>query len=74
MHPLTPVLSELSDDEVLSKINNLQQHLTFAYKMGQYGMIQQIQMVLEDYNIEHQNRQKKMMEDLQKRYDQLEKK
>jgi hypothetical protein len=74
MHPLTPKLTELSDDEVLAKINELQNHMTFAYKMSQHGMLQQIQMILEDYRIEQQARQKKLMEDLQQRIDKLDKK
>lgn len=74
MHPLTPKLTELSDDEVLTKITELQNHMAFAYKMAQHGMVQQIQMILEDYRIEQQARQKKLMEDLQQRIDKLDKK
>lgn len=74
MHPLTPLLSDLSDDEISAKINELQNHMNFAYRMAQHGMVQQIQMLLEDYRIEHQSRQKKMMEELQQRIDKIDRK
>jgi hypothetical protein len=74
MHPLTPKLTDLSDDDILKKINELQNHMAFAYNMAQHGMVQQIQMILEDYRIEQQARQRKLMEDLQKTIDKLDKK
>lgn len=66
MHPLTPSLTSLSDDEVLTKINDLQNRITFSYNMGRPDMIQQLQMVLEDYRYEQQARQQKLMDELQK--------
>ena len=66
MHPLTPSLTSLSDDEVLTKINDLQNRITFSYNMGRPDMIQQLQMVLEHYRYEQQARQQKLMDELQK--------
>lgn len=66
MHPLTPSLTKFTDDEVLTKINDLQNRITFSYNMGRPDMIQQLQMVLEDYRYEQQARQQKLMDELQK--------
>ena len=66
MHPLTPSLTKFTDDEVLTKINELQNRIAFAYSMGRPDMIQQLQMVLEDYRYEQQGRQQKLMDELQK--------
>jgi hypothetical protein len=65
MHPLTPSLINLTDDEVLTKINDLQNRISFSYSMGRPEMIQQLQMVLEDYRFEQQKRQQKLMDELQ---------
>lgn len=65
MHPLTPSLTNLTDDEVLTKINDLQNRISFSYSMGRPEMIQQLQMVLEDYRFEQQKRQQKLMDELQ---------
>ena len=65
MHPLTPSLTNLTDDEVLTKINDIQNLISFSYSMGRPEMIQQLQMVLEDYRFEQQKRQQKLMDELQ---------
>lgn len=65
MHPLTPSLTNLTDDEVLTKINDIQNRISFSYSMGRPEMIQQLQMVLEDYRFEQQKRQQKLMDELQ---------
>jgi hypothetical protein len=59
MHPLTPDLSGLSDDELHKKRAELSNRMMFAYRMGHGDMIGQIQLVMGDYN-------QKMLDDLEK--------
>ena len=66
MHPLTPDLSKLTDDEIHTKRAELHNRLAFAYRMGQGDMINQLQLLLGDYDIEIQNRNRKMLNDAQK--------
>jgi len=49
MHPLTPNLRELSDNDLNEKFRELSNKLNAAYRMGNAAMVQQIQMILEDY-------------------------
>ena len=74
MHPLTPSLADLSDDEVLQKITDLQNKRSVAYRMANHSLVQQIEMILEDHLVVYQDRQKKMMEELQQTIDKLGKK
>jgi hypothetical protein len=66
MHPLTPDLSKLTDDEIHTKRAELHNRLAFAYRMGQGDMINQLQLLLGDYDLEIQNRNRKMLNDAQK--------
>ena len=66
MHPLTPDLSSLSDDELHKKRAELSSRMQFAYRMGHGDMIGQIQMVMGDYDMEVQRRNQKMLDDLEK--------
>lgn len=66
MHPLAPNLTGLSDDELHKKRAELQNRMTFAYRMGQGEIISQIQLLLGDYDMEIQKRNQKMLDDMQK--------
>ena len=66
MHPLTPDLSALTDDELHTKNSELMNKLSFAYKMGHSDVVAQIQLVLGDYAIEIEKRNKEMLENAQK--------
>jgi hypothetical protein len=66
MHPLTPDLSSLSDDELHKKRAELSNRMQFAYRMGHGDMIGQIQLVMGDYDMEVQRRNQKMLDDLEK--------
>ena len=66
MHPLTPDLSGLSDDELHKKRAELSNRLMFAYRMGHGDMIGQIQLVMGDYDMEVQRRNQKMLDELEK--------
>lgn len=66
MHPLTPDLTGLTDDELHKKRAELSNRLMFSYRMGHSDMINQIQLVIGDYEMEIQKRNQKMLDDLQK--------
>jgi len=66
MHPLTSDLSKLSDDELYTKRSELQNRLGFAYRMGHADMVHQLNLVIGDYMIEIETRNKKMLDDAQK--------
>ena len=67
MHPLTPDLNELSDEELTKKVQDLSRRLNQAWGSGNGQLAQQVQMMLQDYQEEHSRRQRKMMDDLSKR-------
>jgi hypothetical protein len=66
MHPLSPDLSKLSDEELHSKRAELQNRLGFAYRIGNGDMIHQLNLLIQDYALEVEARNKKMMDDAQK--------
>ena len=66
MHPLTNDLSTLSDEELHSKRSDLNTRLGFAYRMGHSAMVNQLQLVLGDYDMEVGRRNQKMLEQAQK--------
>jgi hypothetical protein len=65
-HPLAPNLSELSMEDLTKQYNELTGKLNQAYRIGPYGVIPQMQMLLEDYQLELQNRHRKQLEELEK--------
>ena len=66
MHPLAPDLSKLSDDELHTKRAELQNRMTFAYRMGHGDMVGQLQLLVMDYDMEIQMRNQRMLDNLQK--------
>ena len=66
MHPLSPDLSKLADDELHSKRAELQNKLSFAYRMGHGDLVGQLQMLLDDYGREVESRNQKMLNDINK--------
>lgn len=66
MHPLTQDLSKLTDEELHSKRSDLQNKLSFAYRMGHGDMVNQLQLVLGDYAMEVETRNQRMLEQAQK--------
>ena len=66
MHPLSPDLSKLSDDELYTKRSELQNRLGFAYRMGHGDLVHQLNLLIGDYMLEIETRNKKMLEDAQK--------
>jgi len=67
MHPLTPDLNSLSDEELAKKVQDLNKRLNQAWSFGNAELLQQVQMMLEDYQQEMTTRQRRMMEELSKK-------
>ena len=66
MHPLSPDLSKLTDDELQQKRGELQNRLMMSYRMGNADLVMQLQLLLGDYDIELQTRNQKMMDQMSK--------
>ena len=66
MHPLVSDLTKLTDDELHSKRGELQNKLSFAYRTGNSGLVGQIQMLIQDYSLEAERRNQKMLDELSK--------
>ena len=56
MHPLAPDLSKLTDDELQKKRSELQNRMTFVYRTGNTDLVEQLSMLINDYDIEIQTR------------------
>ena len=66
MHPLAPDLASLSDEELHSKRAELQTRLDFAYRMGHGDMAGQIHLLIENYTMEIQIRNHRILDQAQK--------
>ena len=66
MHPLGPDLTGLSDDELHNKYSELQKRFGQAYRFGPQGIIPQLQMLMQDYQMEISLRNQKQLEELNK--------
>jgi len=69
MHPLVSNLSELTNEDLHKKYNELMQKLNQAYKFGPAGVIPQMQMILENYRYEMDTRNRKIMEEMEAKND-----
>jgi hypothetical protein len=65
-HPLTPDLSKLTLDELNKKYGDLLKRTTYAYSIGNPDMVQQLQMLMEDYRNEIDIRNRKQLEEMEK--------
>ena len=66
MHPLAPDLTKLTDDELYIKRAELQNRLGYAYRIGSADMVNQLNLLIQDYALEVEARNKKMMDEAQK--------
>lgn len=64
-HPLTPDLSKMSMDELTKKLSELQSRMMYAYRIGQADMVGQLQLLLQDYQEEMNNRNRKALEEME---------
>lgn len=69
MHPLVPDLSNVSNEELNKKYNELMAKLNQAYKFGPSGAIPQMQMILENYRYEIDARNRKTLEEIESKND-----
>ena len=65
-HPLTPDLTQLTDDDLHKKRSELQNRLSFCYRTGNSDLVGQLHLIIDDYNFEIENRNRKLMDQLQK--------
>lgn len=66
MHPLAPDLSKLTDEELHTKRGEIQSRMSYAYKIGNADMVGQLQLLSQDYALEVERRNQKMLEQTQK--------
>jgi hypothetical protein len=66
MHPLTPDLTNLTDEELVNKRTELQNRLSYAYRIGNADLTQQLNMLTQDYTWEIERRNQKMLNDMRR--------
>ena len=66
MHPLTPDLSKLTMEELTNKYNELIKRQLQVQRTGNWSLMNQVTMVLEDYKAELARRQQKLLDDANK--------
>jgi hypothetical protein len=71
MHPLTEDLTRVNDQELFKKISDLTNYLTQSYRLGNYSVVGQIHMLLDDYTAEANRRHQKTLEELNKKNESL---
>jgi hypothetical protein len=70
MHPLGQDLTGIGDDELQKKLGELQRKLLQASRFGPFEIVPQIQMIIEDYQWEINERNRRKMEEMEKRAEQ----
>ena len=70
-NPLLEGMSELSDDQLLGKINELNTKMRQASQAGMYSAIGQITVVLNEYQEEINRRHQKALEEGTEKFDEL---
>jgi hypothetical protein len=66
MHPLAPDLTKLTTEELHSKRAELQNRYIFAFRTGNGALVGQLQLLIDDYAMEIENRNRKMLDDAAK--------
>lgn len=66
MHPLTPDLSKLTTEELTNKYNELIKRQLQVQRSGNWNLMNQVSMVMEDYRAELTRRQQKLLDDANK--------
>lgn len=62
-HPLLGDLSSQSTDELSKNLSSLQKKLSSAMRLGYFDAIQQLRLLISDYQNEVNNRHSKALED-----------
>lgn len=71
MHPLIEDLSKINDQELFKKISDLTSYLTQSYRLGNYSIVGQIHMLLDEYTAEASRRHQKTLEEANKKNESL---
>jgi hypothetical protein len=71
MHPLGNDLTKLGDDELHSKLADLNKRFVQAYRIGPFQIIPQLQMLIDDYNAEVGRRNAVKMKEMQEKFDKI---
>jgi hypothetical protein len=66
MHPLSPDLSNLKIEELTEKYNSLVKRRLQVQRMGNFNLINQLSMIMDDYQQEIIKRQQKIFDDANK--------
>ena len=66
MHPLSPDLSSMPDDEFHTKRAEIQTRMNYAYRIGNGDMVGQLQLLAQDYAMEMERRNRKMLDQQQR--------
>ena len=69
MHPLVSNLTNLADDELHSKLAELNKRFNQAYRFGPQQIIPQLQMLIQDYTAEVARRNAVKMQEMQEKFD-----
>lgn len=64
-HPLQSDLTGLNDDQLYTKMSELQKRMTQAYRLGYTDAVYQLQMIIDDYQTEINTRNAKTMQELE---------
>jgi hypothetical protein len=70
-NPLVTGVTDLSDDELLAKINELNSKMGQASSAGMFSAINQMVVILNEYQEEMTRRHAKSMEEGKEKYDEL---
>ena len=62
-HPLIPNLDDLSEQQLLDKITELNKKLTIAYNTGNGHLCNQVRMAIESYQNKYQEKLRKKPDD-----------
>jgi hypothetical protein len=71
MHPLVSDLSNLSNEDLHKKYNELMAKMNQAYRSGPTSIIPQMQMIIENYRYEMDKRNRKTLEEMEAKNDKL---
>ena len=65
-HPLSPDLSKLTAEELTHKYGELLKRITASYRIGNADMVRQLQLLLQDYQVEMNQRDSKALAEMEK--------
>lgn len=68
MHPLQETLTTLTDDELSSKIFDINKKITQAYRMNMIDAVNQLRLLMQGYQSEFEERQRKQLEEYDRQY------